>query len=249
MRLLIAIKSCNRDLLNGCHTAIRETWGKDFSTCRPNTVMIGGRLETISPPKGDIVIDVRFFIGNGDAPLKDDEIRLAVEDTLVALPLKVRGIAGWSAAKEYDFTFCCDVDTFVRPDRLIACEFEKYDYFGYFGNARPPGAQIANFDDCRLGKITVWAYASGGAGYFVSRRAAEHLSKMVPSHYAEDVSVGQVLGPLIAANQLRGFASEQFHHFAVWHYCTWGRTSYNWPNSVGFNPIWMYESHKRGEGV
>ena len=63
MRLLIAIKSCERDMLNGCHTAIRETWGKDF------------------PPN----VDVRFFVGNGSASLKSDEVRLAAAKLIETL--------------------------------------------------------------------------------------------------------------------------------------------------------------------
>ena len=77
----------------------------------------------------------------------------------------------------------------------------------------------------------------------------EVISKMVPAHYAEDVSVGHALGPLIAAGQLTGFASQQFDNYVVWHHCTWGKTRYTWPNSVGFNPAWMYESYRKGQGV
>jgi hypothetical protein len=227
MRLLIAIKSCERDMLNCCHTAIRETWGKDF------------------PPN----VDVRFFVGNGSASLKSDEVRLAVGDDLTALPSKAREMAGWTVENGYDPAFFCDVDTFVKPERLLSCGFEGYDYFGYFGNGFPPGVQIPTFGDHRLGDIAVWAYASGGAGYFLSRRAAEVISKMVPAHYAEDVSVGHALGPLIAAGQLTGFASQQFDNYVVWHHCTWGKTRYTWPNSVGFNPAWMYESYRKGQGV
>jgi len=234
MKLLVGIKSCEHDMLNGCHTAIRETWGKDFAACTSGK---------------DISVDVRFFIGgNGTTPLNDDEIRLAVDDTLVGLPLKLRNMAEWAVTNGYDFAFFCDVDTFVKPDRLISCGFEGYDYFGYFGNGLPPGVLIPNFCD-RTGPITAWTYASGGAGYFLSKRAAEVVSKMVPANYAEDVAVGLALGPLIAAGQLRGLAATPFNDYVVWHHCTAGRTRYTWPNSVGFNPAWMYESYKRGQGV
>jgi hypothetical protein len=51
MRLAVCVKSCNRDKANGCHQAIRETWGKDF----PSNV------------------DVRFFVGQGsDSKLLPD---------------------------------------------------------------------------------------------------------------------------------------------------------------------------------
>ena len=71
---------------------------------------------------------------------------------------------------------------------------------------------------------------------------------MVPANYAEDVSVGHVLGPLVAAGQLRGLAASPFDAFVTWHYCTWGKTRYTWPNSVGFNPAWMYRSYAKGGG-
>ena len=100
MRILVAVKSCNRDMANGCHQAIRDTWGKDF------------------PPN----VDVRFFVGEYDnaneARLLTDEIRLHVVDDLVHLPIKVREMANWSLEQGYDYTYLCDVDTFVIPKRL-----------------------------------------------------------------------------------------------------------------------------------
>jgi hypothetical protein len=236
MRIVVAIKSCERDMLNGCHKAIRETWGKDFPQFTAGT---------------DMTVDVRFFIGRGNnaLQLQGDEVRLDIGDDLVALPLKAREMAGWVVANGYDNAFFCDVDTYVKPDRLLACGFEGYDYLGYFGNGYPPGTQIPNFNDCRLGVVTAWAYASGGAGYFLSRKAAGHISKMSdpPPNYGEDVSIGIILGPLCASGELKGLAAAPFNDYVVWHHCTWGRTRYTWPNSVGFNPSWMYESYRKGQ--
>ena len=227
MKILVGVKSCDRDRANGCHQAIRETWGKDF----PSNV------------------DVRFFMGMGKVTgfLKEDEVLVYAQDDLVALPLKVREMAQYTVRENYDFAYFCDVDTFVIPKRLMASGFENYDYFGRFMIDGVPQL-IKNFQDGRLGMLhDVWNYASGGVGYFLSRKAAELISTMVPVHYAEDYSVGQVLGPLTMSGELKVAYPVNFDRYVAWHYCTWGKTRYHWPNSVGFNPQWMRESYKKGQ--
>lgn len=224
-KILVAVKSCNRDRIDGCHVAIRETWGKDF----PGNV------------------DVRFFVGRGASELLADEIMVDAKDDLVALPVKVQKIAEHSVASGYDFTFFCDVDTFVIPKRLLDIGFEEFDYVGRFmepGPAKP----IRNFRDGRIGVIPfVWNYASGGVGYFLSKRAAEIVSTMVPAHYAEDFSVGHALGPAIQAGELKVSYPHQLDNYAAWHYGVWSRTGYTWPYSIGFDPQWMYDSYKKGQ--
>jgi len=230
MRILIAVKSCNRDRLSGCHDAIRETWGKDF----PSNA------------------DVRFFIGNfvgigKENIFKNDEIQVNALDDLVNLPIKVREIAKWSIEQGYDFTYFCDVDTFVIPKRLMASGFEAYDYFGRFMQDGPTRL-IEKFRDGRLGDIpNVWNYASGGVGYVLSRRATEKISEMVPVHYAEDFSVGQVLGSYTSTGAMKAAYPKNFDNYVAWHYCMWGKTGYCWPHSIGFNPKWMRESYQKGQ--
>lgn len=102
MRLLVAIKSCNRDI--GLHDYIRATWGKDFP-------------------------DVRFFVGRGDKPLQSDGVRLDCGDGYTDLPEKARAITGWSVEHGYDFTLIADNDTFIHPGRVHALPFD-WDYFG-----------------------------------------------------------------------------------------------------------------------
>jgi hypothetical protein len=226
-KILVAVKSCNRDRLAGCHTAIRDTWGKDF----PSNV------------------DVRFFVGHGHgaSDLLPDEIAVDTPDDLVALPLKVREIAKHSGANGYDYTFLCDVDTFVIPSRLLASGFEGYDYFGRF-MVDGPATPIRNFQDGRIGIIPfAWNYASGGVGYFLSKRAAELIAKMVPVHYAEDFSVGHALGPSIQAGKLTVEYPKPFDGYVAWHYGVWSRSKYVWPHSVGFEPQWMYDSYAKGQ--
>jgi hypothetical protein len=99
--------------------------------------------------------DYRFFRGRGAkrAPL-DDEVFLDAPDDYYGLPHKVQAIAGWALDAGYDFSFKCDNDTFVSVPRLLASGFEKHDYSGFY---RGPGP----------------SYASGGSGYWLSRRAME----------------------------------------------------------------------------
>ena len=236
MKLLVAVKSCPRDLKNGCHEAIRQTWGKDFQW-----YSFGLRK-----------IDLKFFVGTAeiDVPvLQEDEVVVKVPtDTLESLPDETKQIAKFAVEKGYDFVFLCDNDTFIRPDRLLACGFEHFDYCGQFEPGYN-GLPRQNFQDGRLGNIgTVWPYCSGGVGYFLSRRAAELVAEMPIVHYAEDLCVGQVLSPLVAQGKLSAFQPMQFEKYAAWHFCTWGHTKYQWPHSVGFDPRWQYESYVRGAG-
>src|SRR5277367_5778409 len=134
MRLLVAIKSCQRDKVSGCHQAIRDTWGKDFPAD----------------------VDVRFFVGGSEISLLADEVLVPVIDDLVNLPLKVREIAKYAIDKNYDFAYICDVDTFVIPKRLLASGFENYDYLGRFMIDGVPQL-IKDFQDGRLGMLhNVW---------------------------------------------------------------------------------------------
>jgi hypothetical protein len=76
---------------------------------------------------------------------------------------------------EWDYLFKCDDDTYVSIPRLLACDLAGRDYVGAEWR---PGV----------------GYGSGGAGYFLSRKAAglvaEHLEQAAG---AEDLLVGQIL--------------------------------------------------------
>jgi hypothetical protein len=106
--LLIAIKSCARDMQNLSHQAIRESWGKD-------------------------VQDLRFFIGQeptGSFAQFQDEINLNVDDSYQGLAKKTRKILEWSLAQGYEFTFLADNDTFAIPDLLLHSKFQNAEYSG-----------------------------------------------------------------------------------------------------------------------
>jgi galactosyltransferase len=108
MRLLIAIKSCARDLQSGSHLAIRESWGRDAAQYG----------------------DLRFFIGQypQDCALSQDEVVLNTDDSYQGLAFKTKKILEWSSFHGYDFTLLADNDTFIMPNRLQG--FEHCDYSG-----------------------------------------------------------------------------------------------------------------------
>lgn len=75
MKLLFAVSSCKRDSLNGANQACRDTWIP--------TMKAAGH-------------DYRFFIGNGDGELQDDEVRLDVPDSYIGPPWKARESLRWA---------------------------------------------------------------------------------------------------------------------------------------------------------
>lgn len=132
--------------------------------------------------------DYRFFLGRPAVdPPEDHCVYLACEDTYAKLTSKTHAMVKWALAEGYDFVFKCDDDTYIRPDRLLSSNFAGDDYSGFTGGRwgdvpGPDGRQI------------VYAYAQGGAGYWLSRRAlaivAEH---MLVKEYCEDCAVGKTL--------------------------------------------------------
>ena len=177
MRLLIAIKSCRHDRDRGHHDAIRETWGRDVTEA-----------------------DLRFFVGQGNtiSDLAEDEEVVNVLDDYESLPLKTEAILRWFLSQNYDYVFLCDTDTYIVVPKLMKCGFEKVDYMGR--NTWPLGVTRRYASTDRHGNIwptfDAFAWMSGGYGYFLSRKAAEYVIDNMPELWAEDMCVGQVLGPL-----------------------------------------------------
>jgi hypothetical protein len=182
MKLLIAISSCDAFEANGCNQAMRDTWLKDV-------------------PK-HFKLDYKFFVGHGKngsdleregyAPhqecLPHDMVQVDCLDDYGHLTYKTQASLRWAYENDYEFVFRCFPDTFVRLDRLMECGFKGHDYHGDF-----------------RGEVTeayALNYASGGAGYWLSKNAYRHLldapilgvwrdELMV---YVEDMWTGNILG-------------------------------------------------------
>jgi hypothetical protein len=166
MNILIAILGChNRPAFR---EAQRETWLKDLEGA-----------------------DYRYFIGQpAIVPGELDAVYLDCPDSYDKLPLKTRAMLQWAAAERYDWVFKCDDDTYVRPDLLLASNFATDNYSGFIDGRW--GSFVQTTTGCS--QEIIYAYAQGGAGYWLSRRAvgivAEH---MLVNEYCEDLAVGKTL--------------------------------------------------------
>ena len=101
-------------------------------------------------------VDYRFFLGRPNvlAP-EEDEVFLDVPDDYNHLKYKTKALLEWSIEHGYEHTFKTDVDTLVNPTLLLSGDFSKHDYMGGVLNA---------------GDLM---FASGGAGYWLTRKAAQ----------------------------------------------------------------------------
>lgn len=201
MRVLIAIKSCQRDKFDGCHQAIRETWGKDL-------------------PAG---VDLRFFVGGSQPPqLEKDEVHLPVDDGYWELTPKTRGIAAYTVQEGYDFVYLCDTDTYLIPSKLLQSGFEKFDFSGGV-SAGPSGEKIFGKPYPRWvtdrGGVAdpFYIYLSGGVGFFLSKKAAKEIATTSYYHHSEDVWAGQVMGPFIRAGLLSAGLLNGVEFNSAWH--------------------------------
>jgi hypothetical protein len=219
-RTLIAVKSCWRDLNRGDHDVVRNTWGRDA---------------------WHTPFDARFFMGEKDMALLilDDEIQLDCSDDYDSLPHKTRQILAWSTDQDYDHTFLCDTDTYIIPRLLAGCHYEDYDIAGRFG-AMPALGSTFNYRDARGTYPNSHPWPSGGVGYFVSKLAAKLIVASEPTVWAEDMHVGQVLGPLIQAGQIKAVDIPDFECRIAWHFPRreYGGRSYD--PATG----WMQKMHR-----
>jgi hypothetical protein len=190
-RVLITISGWVTGATNGDHQVIRDTWAKEVAKY-PN-------------------LDYRFFIGDGtpvstedekriessvqhatkghkmkalttktQAPFtytpKDDEVIVHCPDGYLYLGFKSWHSHKWAIDHGYDFVFQCFPDTFIDIDKLMASGFENHDYCGI-----GLGGHEKNF-------------ASGGSGYWTSRKAIIALLTEPVDDWAEDRWVGRALG-------------------------------------------------------
>jgi hypothetical protein len=111
-------------------------------------------------------IDFRFFIGGLDEP-KTLEEWVPCLDTYEGLAMKTKGACRWAYERGYDYVFKCDTDTVVNSKRLLNSGFNIYDYVG---------AENADNLPPSVGSGCI-KFASGGAGYWLSKKAIEIISQ------------------------------------------------------------------------
>jgi hypothetical protein len=108
-------------------------------------------------------VTVVFLVGSEvDTPrLEGNVLHLPCRDDYDSLIYKVREFCRWALSQQFDYVFKCDDDTFVVVDRLLSFDPGGHDYIG-----------IDPVDHVNP------KFASGGAGYWLSRRAVETVAGM-----------------------------------------------------------------------
>jgi hypothetical protein len=129
-------------------------------------------------------------------------LHLPCGDDYNSLLHKMRQFCRWALTQDFDYLFKCDDDTFVVADRFLEFDPGGRDYIG-----------VDPVDHINP------KFASGGAGYWLSRRAAEAVAEMdvertmaESSTNAEDYCVYWALNDRFAfCNDLRFQAWNQPH--------------------------------------
>ena len=136
----------------------------------------------------DTDADVRFFMGLPESEIEPDEVVLQVGDDYDSLVYKTHAIITWAIEHGYQRMFKCDSDTFIVPERMFASDYASHSFVSYYW---PPNPLAGWF-----------AFPSGGAGYWLDRKAMEiiastnvrdmawHENKIQP----EDCAVARILG-------------------------------------------------------
>jgi hypothetical protein len=105
-------------------------------------------------------VEASFFVGDGAEVDGPDVVAVPAPDDYAGLVLKVRALLRHAVERyEFDYLFKCDDDTYVAAERI-------FDLVG--GGAA--------FVGCKLLDPAGSVFASGGAGYLLSREAARFLA-------------------------------------------------------------------------
>jgi len=148
--------------------------------CERTWMLEGDTLDGASPGEPPLHTITRsvFLIGSPglEAPsLAGRNLLLPGPSDYLSLPQRTRAFCQWAIARDdWDYLFKCDDDTYVSISRLVRYPLTA----DYIGAEWRPGV----------------GYASGGAGYFLSRRAAEVVAEhLTRKEGPEDVYVRDAL--------------------------------------------------------
>jgi hypothetical protein len=157
----------------------------------PNRILIGALsaasyddrrqncLDTWMVTAAEVGIDAVFLLGDpglSEPKREERNLWLPVPDEYQDLPQKTQAFCVWAISRpDWDYLFKCDDDTAISIRRLLAYPTNGADYIG--AKWKP--------------SVT---YASGGAGYLLSREAARIVSEgLRRTRGPEDLFVGEVL--------------------------------------------------------
>jgi hypothetical protein len=149
-----------------------------------------GREEAIRQTWVQDCEDIIFYLGRPDQKedyiLEGDTLFMKCPDDGENSFRKRLMFLKWSVNNIKDnYTFKCDCDTYVDPKRLMQIDLKGADYAGLFRYPTPNPEPFCHFAD-------------GGAGVFLSKKAAEILSntpieRCKGSGWNEDFHVGYFL--------------------------------------------------------
>jgi len=209
MRILFAINSWDVAAKQGFHQVIRETWGKDVAPA-----------------------DLRFFIPKvSNYQLLPDEVFLDVSRDYECICREVQEMLRWSVDRGYDYTILLSTDSFLLPQKVLACGFEKYDYSGDFAfsetvpfgevNPIPVNCTFMTEDGYGVNR-NLYNWAGTGPSRILSKRAAAIVAECTKEaeywHAADDIMIGQILGPCIKKGEITAYRVPNYGGEITWHY-------------------------------
>lgn len=176
------------------------------------------------------LVDHRFVLGKGNRDTVPSELIVDAPDDYFGVPFKDQAAWHWAIANGYDYVFQTSVDTYVAVPRLLQSGFEQWDYIGR--------------------RCTNGPHASGGAGYWLSRKALDILVAETPHRNYEDLWVGETLAShgIPVFNDERYWAMSyddppfQYQVLGAWN---WGTISVHLGRGTGlYDPTWMRDCHR-----
>ena len=198
MRILVAISTCAKYELDGKNQAFRDTCLKDAaqfpeltykffigdgtpitedSTSLQHSFDQNWQAWVMRFPSSPSVWEKKD-VPPAPAPrgfiAKEDVVLLPIPDDYKHMSYKTRESLRWSAAQNFAFVFRCCVDTYIDFQRLMSSGFERADYTAG-------------------GILQPHNYGIGGPGYWLSRRAVQHIIDSPVTDWAEDRWVGGIL--------------------------------------------------------
>lgn len=196
--LTVIVKSCSRDRNLGFHDVIRETWGASLAA---------------------LGVNVRFAFADPTTVVREsDEINFPeCPDTYLGLPTKTWYISLYANRKGFQHVFLCDNDTLINPEKLVSCGWESYDYAGYFCRGQEEVGKTFYYKDHMGQYPNCNTWTSGGLGYFLSNKALRFVAAEPPTIWAEDMYVGQVIGPKIRSGEIKA-AHIPLDKRITWHF-------------------------------
>ena len=127
----------------------------------------------------------RFVLGKECQNPGPDELIVDAPDGYATLPYKTKAARKWATDNGYGYTFHCGADTYVIASRFKMINYEAYDYLGYCMD-----------DGYRLNSSRLVKFMQGGAGFWLSPKAASFIEKAeIPAwvKFGDDVWIGDVL--------------------------------------------------------